>query len=279
VGQRLARQLVDRFDVIGTARSRTGCEAIVQSGARALELDLDRQMPHPGAIVAPWVFHLAPPSSEGSMDFRTRRLVEILQGVRRLVYVSTTGVYGDCHGEHIDETRAPDPQNARARRRLDAETVLRKIARKRGIRLAIVRVPGIYAKDRLPIARLRARLPALNASEDVYTNHIHADDLVLALKAALFAGRPMRIYNASDDSELLMGEYFDRIADTLDLPRPPRADRAEIESRLTPIQLSFMRESRRLSNSRMKLELGVRLEFPSVDAALPSFRRERSTIV
>jgi nucleoside-diphosphate-sugar epimerase len=268
VGVRLARRLTARFDVIGTARSDEGLAAIRATGARALELDLDQALPLAISAPARWVVHLAPPAANGDTDRRTRRLVGALRGVSRLVYVSTSGVYGDCAGALICETRGCAPRNARAARRLDAERVLRQYARQRQIRLAILRVPGIYAADRLPRERLKEGLPALKASDDVYTNHIHADDLATTLEAALLFGRPMRIYHASDDSQLHMGDYFDRVADALALPRPPRLPMSELRRRLSPVQLSFMEESRRLVNRRLKEELGVRLAYPTVDTTL-----------
>jgi len=129
-------------------------------------------------------------------------------------------------------------------------------------------VPGIYAADRLPVDRLKRGDPLLRATEDVYTNHIHADDLATILIQTITRGRPGRTYNAVDDSMQKMGDYFDQVADALKLPRAPRVTRAEAEQRLTPAMLSFMGESRRLSNARMKRELGVRLRYPTVAKGL-----------
>jgi nucleoside-diphosphate-sugar epimerase len=136
------------------------------------------------------------------------------------------------------------------------------------VAVSVLRVPGIYAADRLPRARLERGDPLLAPEADVYTNHIHADDLAAVVIRALQRGRPGRIYNAVDDSTLKMGEYFDRVADALQLARAPRLPRAEVEKRLTPAMLSFLGESRRLSNARMKRELGVRLRYPDVAAGL-----------
>jgi nucleoside-diphosphate-sugar epimerase len=268
VGLRLARRLNRRFDVIGTARSSEGLSAIRATGARALQVDLDQPLPAALSAPAPWVVHLAPPAASGTIDRRTRRLIRALRGVSRLVYVSTSGVYGDCRGALVDETHLCEPASGRATRRLDAERALRNYARAQHVRLSILRVPGIYALERLPRERLAAGLPALNAAEDVFTNHIHADDLALILEATLHFGRSMRLYNASDDSQLQMGDYFDRVADALSLPRPPRSSLAELRKVLSPIQLSFMEESRRLVNRRLKDELGVRLLFPTLESML-----------
>ncbi|CAB3683509.1 hypothetical protein LMG24238_02709 [Paraburkholderia sediminicola] len=182
----------------------------------------------------------------------------------RLVYASTTGVYGDCGGAWIDETRAAQPANARAKRRVSAERQLRRATARGVIAASIARIPGIYASNRLPLARLEKRTPALNDADDVYTNHIHADDLAAILVRLTTHGRPGRVIHASDDTSLKMGEYFDAVADAFSLERAPRITRAEAEQQIEPTLLSFMRESRRLVNRRLKEELRVRLQYPSV---------------
>ncbi len=183
----------------------------------------------------------------------------------RIVYASTTGVYGDCGGALIDETRIVSPANERAKRRVSAERQLRRAAAQRAVSTCIARIPGIYAANRLPLARLARRTPALADADDVYTNHIHADDLAAILLQMAIRGRPSRVVHASDDSTLKMGEYFDRVADAYGLERAPRISRADAERQLEPMMLSFMRESRRLINERLKRELKVRLRYPSVD--------------
>ncbi|GAB2871327.1 hypothetical protein GCM10027277_45700 [Pseudoduganella ginsengisoli] len=208
--------------------------------------------------------HLAPPQPAGHTDERTRHLTAILPERGRLVYISTTGVYGDCQGAWVDESRPVAPRNARAIRRVDAEQVLRKWARRSGSVLSILRAPGIYAEDRLPLERLKAGTPALRGEDDVYTNHIHADDLARAIARALFKGLPGRVVNASDDSDMKMAEYFDAVADAFDLPRPPRLPRDELRQVVTPALLSFMSESRRLRNNRLKHELGLTLLYKKV---------------
>jgi nucleoside-diphosphate-sugar epimerase len=213
------------------------------------------------------VLHLAPPQAEGERDLRTRALVRALAQGRapaRFVYVSTTGVYGDCQGRRIDESEPLKAQTARARRRVDAEQVLRDWACGERVRLSILRAPGIYAADREghPRERLLAQRPLLVTEDDVFTNHIHAEDLARACWRALFLARPLRAYNVVDDSERRMGEHFDLAAQQLGLPPCPRLPRAELAARLSPMQLSFMGESRRIGNARMKRELRLRLDYP-----------------
>ncbi|GGC17928.1 hypothetical protein GCM10011400_00420 [Paraburkholderia caffeinilytica] len=195
----------------------------------------------------------------------------------RLVYASTTGVYGDCDGAWIDETRAPQPANARAKRRVSAERQLRRATARGAVAASIARIPGIYAGNRLPLARLEKRTPALIDADDVYTNHIHADDLAAILVRLATHGRPARVIHASDDTSLKMGAYFDAVADAFGLERAPRIPRAEAERQIEPTLLSFMRESRRLVNRRLKEELRVRLRYPSVDDFLRVLSERRAT--
>jgi nucleoside-diphosphate-sugar epimerase len=223
--------------------------------------------------IAPFaVVHCAPPPSDGRDDLRTQRLIAALASARiiprRFVYLSTSGVYGDCAGARVIEARPRRAQTPRARRRVAAEDALRVWAGRNGVALAILRAPGIYAETRLPLDRIRQRTPVLADADDVYTNHIHADDLARAIVAALFRGLPNRAYNVSDDAELKTAAWFDMVADAFKLERPPRVSRDEAEKRIAPILLSFMSESRRLSNARMKRELRVKLRFPTPQTLL-----------
>jgi len=223
------------------------------------------------------VLHFAPPPSEGRDDPRTQKLIAALtraQSIpRRFVYVSTSGVYGDCAGARITEARPRRARSPRSRRRVAAEDRLRAWAMHRGVRLAILRAPGIYTETRLPIERIRQGTPVLSPDEDVFTNHVHASDLARAAVAALFRAKPNRAYNITDDAEIKMGNWFDAVADAFRLPRPPRVSWEEAEHRIAPMLLSFMSESRRLANTRMKDELRVRLRYPTpqhlLDAVAP----------
>ncbi|ARU05152.1 hypothetical protein CCO03_11015 [Comamonas serinivorans] len=189
--------------------------------------------------------------------------------LRALVYGSTTGVYGDCAGAWLDETRAVNPESARARRRVAAERSLRTLARRStwSTRVSCLRIPGIYAPDReggTPRGRLLRGTPCLLPEDDVYTNHIHADDLARAALRALALGRPQRVVQVCDDSVFKAGDYFDAAADLFGLPRPPRLSAQVLQAQVSPVQWSFLRESRRLRNTRMKHELRLVLRHPQV---------------
>ena len=274
VGMRLIPLLRSRFRVFALTSQSERLSELRSAGVTPILGNLDSpQSLYRLKGLADIVVHLAPPPLQGSLDQRTRNLVAILPRHGKLVYVSTTGVYGDCKGAFFDETRPVAPVNARAERRVDAERVLRRWARHHEGKLSILRVPGIYAADRLPLERLRQGTPALLDADDVYTNHIHADDLAQIIALALFRAQPLRVYHTVDDSALKMGDYFDQVAAAFKLPLPPRVPRAELSKQVSPMLLSFMSESRRLSNERIKTELGVRLRWPAVSdllASLPS---------
>jgi nucleoside-diphosphate-sugar epimerase len=273
VARRILSRLAPHARVYALLRNAGRVAEWRKAGAQPVLADLDdRGSLQRVAGLADSVLHLAPPPGEGRHDTRTRNLLAALgKGKslpRRLVYVSTTGVYGDCGGAQIDETRRLNPESSRAGRRVDAETCLRQWGERTGVKVSILRAPGIYAADRLPIERLNKALPALCAADDGYTNHIHADDLAAACVAALRHGGANRVYNVVDDSDLKMADYFDRVADAFALPRPPRISREEAARTLPPVQMSFMRESRRIGNKRLKTELKLRLAYPTVDVGI-----------
>ncbi|WOB09644.1 SDR family oxidoreductase [Piscinibacter gummiphilus] len=275
VGLRVLRLLAGRYRLLVLTSNAARVPALRAAGALPLVGNLD----NPPSLqrlagLADAVLHLAPPPGHGADDTRTAALLQALarQGrVRRIVYASTTGVYGDAQGARFDEVRAVAPATDRARRRVDAEARVRWYGRAFGARVSVLRIPGIYAGDREgghPRERLARGTPVLVEADDVYTNHIHADDLARACVAALHRGLPQRVVHASDDTELKMGDYFDLAADLCGLPRPPRITRAEAAERMSAVQLSFWSESRRLDNRRLKRELRLTLRYPTVREGL-----------
>lgn len=274
VGLRVAALLPDRIHRLALTSSAARTPEFRSRRITPLQGNLDdRRTLRRLAGLATRVVHLAPPPGDDPKeqgDPRTRALLQALRlrGLpQSLVYGSTSGVYGDCRGEVVTETRGVNPQTARARRRVDAEMSLRLLGRSTGTPVHILRIPGIYAPDReggTPRGRLLRGTPILRREEDVYTNHIHADDLARACLAALWRGKPQRVSNISDDSDLKMGDYFDQAADLYQLPRPERLARDALQARLPPMMLSFMGESRRLDNRRLKQELRLALRYPTV---------------
>ncbi len=280
VGSRLIALARARYRVFALTRDAAQCAALRAQHATPIVGDLDQPQSLTAiAGIAHDVVHLAPPPSQGVTDTRTAHLIAAL-GKRRkknsrsslpqhFVYISTSGVYGDCAGDVVPETRPSRPQSARARRRVDAERRLRAWGARNGVPVSILRVPGIYAANRLPLARLEKGTPALIDADDSYVNHVHADDLARMVMAALYHAAPGRAYNAVDDLPQKMGDYFDLVADRHGLQRPPRIARSEAQHLIPPNLLSFMSESRRLTNRRIKEELRFRLRYPSVLQGVP----------
>ncbi|RZT95348.1 NAD-dependent epimerase/dehydratase family protein [Rivibacter subsaxonicus] len=282
VGLRVLQQLRGRYRVRALTSSAERAPVLRTAGALPLVGDLDRPqtLGRLGAL-ASRVLHLAPPPGAGESDPRTAALLRALARggvVQRIVYGSTSGVYGDAGGARFDETRATAPATARARRRVEAERQLRAFGRRHGVAVSLLRIPGIYAPGRAggdPRERLARGTPLLAADDDVFTNHIHADDLARACLLALHRALPQRALHVSDDAELRMGEYFDLAADLAGLPRAPRVAREQAAALLSVTQLSFMGESRRLDNGRMKRELGLRLRYPTPAEGLAPLRPAR----
>jgi nucleoside-diphosphate-sugar epimerase len=271
VGMRVLRLLHPRWRVLALTSTPARLPELRAAGAVPLlgNLDDPSSLWRTG-LVADAVLHLAPPPGQGVGDPRTAALLGALARggrVQTLVYASTTGVYGDCGGAQFDETRATAPGTERAQRRVVAESLVRHFGRSTGARVAVLRIPGIYAADRVgghPRDRLLRGTPALATADDVYTNHIHADDLARACVAALTRAAPQRVYHACDNTDLKMGDYFDLAAQLCGLPPPPRISREQARGQMSPMLLSFMSESRRLLNQRLTSELKVRLRYPTV---------------
>jgi len=281
VGMRLLPILVKTHKVYVLTTQESKKSLLRSMGAVPIIGNLDqRQTLKKIAHLAPYVIHLAPPNQEGSKDLRTRNLLHTLsQGgkTQRLIYVSTSGVYGDCKGDYVSETRTLAPTSPRGQRRMDAEQQLRAWAIHHQVQVSILRVPGIYAGNRLPIERLKTGTPALKHDEDVFTNHIHADDLARVILYAFYRGLPQRVLNASDSSWLKMGEYFDLVAKNFGLPSPKRLTFEELRTQVSSQMLSFMKESRRLQNDRLK-ELGFQFLYPTVEDFLKLQKEEQASL-
>lgn len=262
------------YRLYGLIRNPANCAKLRSLGVTPMLGDLDdcNSITRISGL-ADVVLHFAPPPPQAQLDTRTRHLLAVLAAgklPKQLIYISTSGVYGDCGGSYVSETHPLNPQSARAQLRVNAEKQIRAWAQRNGVRATILRVPGIYAAERLPLERLRSGSPAIEAVDDGYSNHIHADDLARIVIAALRYGKPSRTYHAVDEDEMKMGDYFDAVADAFDLPRPPRLPRDEVRRSVSPMMWSFMNESRRLSKERMKRELKVKLCYPTVRDTLAS---------
>jgi nucleoside-diphosphate-sugar epimerase len=272
VGLRVAALLRGRWRLLALTSTVQRVAELRASGITPLVGNLDQPttLQRLRRGLADVVLHLAPPQRSGVADERTRALLHMLAKqtkVKHLIYGSTTGVYGHAQGRWLTENQAVNPGTERAQRRVDAETQVRRFGLQHGVGITILRIPGIYAFNRSgghPRERLAKGSPVLVASDDVYTNHIHADDLARAIVASLYRGGPQQTFNVCDDTDLKMGDYFDLAADLCHLPRPPRISREQAQQTLPAMQLSFMGESRRLHNHKLKKVLRLKLLYPTV---------------
>jgi len=273
IGRRVAVLLqADGYRISGCVRSEASLAILTEAGIPGLRVDLD-QADAGGFLTGTFttIFYFAPPPSQGDHDLRVQHFLSALDNglsSERIIYISTSAVYGDCQGAWITESQPLCPTTARGRRRVDAEQQLRAACEAHAVQWMLLRVPGIYGPGKLPLARLRNGSPLLHECDSPYTNRIHADDLASICMAAMQSDYANRIYNISDGCPGNMTDYFFRVADAAGLPRPPTVDRSEAEQVLSPGMLSFLRDSRRLSNTRMLRELRITLRYPDLDEAL-----------
>lgn len=250
--------------VTAIVRSSASVARLRKAGIEAVARDLDT--PLPSLPVSDLLFYFVPPPRHGDNDPRLGRVLDVLapDAVRRLVYIGTSGVYGDCGGDWVTEDRPLNPRTARARRRAAAEARLGVW----GGNTVVLRAPGIYGPGRLPIERVLAGEPILRDSDSPWTNRIHIDDLADCALAAAEYGSDRAVYNAADGHPTKMGPFYREIARRLAVPAPPEVDWATATRKFSRVRLSFLRESRRLSNRKLLEELGVRLRYPDFNSGL-----------
>lgn len=273
LGRKIANRLALSPPPWGMVRSQESARQLAGLDIKPVLADLDSAVRTALPTENEQVFYLAPPPSSGQTDQRMQHFLEALDisgHPQRIVYISTTGVYGDCQGNWVDENQPAAPVADRARRRLDAEQQLIRWQRAGNGELVILRVAGIYGPGRLPRERLRKGLPMVEEKAAPWTNRIHVDDLVSVCLAAMSNGLNGEIYNVSDGHPGNMTDYFNRVADLLKLPRPTLITAAKARDQLSPGLLSYLRESRRIDNRKMLQQLAVSLRYPTLAEGLPA---------
>ena len=280
IGRRVAARWQD-VPVTALVKSAASAEQLQQAGITPLQADLDDPTTLKDLTLAAGVlvYYFAPPPATGITDPRMGHFLAAIEAAAhmpgRIVYISTSGVYGDRGGEMVNEDTPPNPQVDRARRRYDAEQQLRRFGHEHGVAVVILRVGGIYGPGRLPVKRLQDRVPIIHEHLAPSTNRIHAEDLAQICVAAARRGRDGAVYNVSDGTDSNMTEYFNTVADFLQLPRPPSIDWEEAERTLSAGMLSYLRESRRMDNRRMLEELGIALQYPTLEAGLAAMEQDK----
>lgn len=272
IGQRVAALWQQRNARV-TVLARNPARSAEYAAERLIAVigDLDQPTTLPAPAAGSLIYYFAPPPLRGTTD---PRLHHFLQAIRRdvlparIVYISTSGVYGDVHGAWVTEESAVNPTTDRSRRRLDAEQTLQQWSAQHKVPIVILRVPGIYGPGRLPIDVVKSGRPILREAESMYSNRIHADDLAQIAVVAGLADRPPGIYNVSDGQPGSMAQYFKAVADLIGVPRPPEVSLEEAQRVLSPEMMSYLTESRRIDNTKMLRDLRVVLRYPTLAEGL-----------
>ena len=272
IGRRIAARLTVSQPVTGLVRGDASAAALRTAGIGVLQVDLDIELDPASLTMIEELYYLAPPPRDGDEDTRMRHVLKVLDAghLRRMVYISTSAVYGDCQGAWITEAQPTAPTSGRGRRRLDAEQQVVDWCTQQDVQWNILRVPGIYGPDKLPLARLEQGLPVLREADAPFTNRIHGDDLAMICIAAMRSPVHNNVFNVSDGHPSNMTDYFSRVADAAGLPRPPVVPRAEAERVLSKGMLSFLADSRRMRNDKLLEQLGVQLQYPDLESGLAS---------
>ncbi|HHI93066.1 MAG TPA: SDR family oxidoreductase [Gammaproteobacteria bacterium] len=272
IGERIAGLCCEKkVPVAGLVRSVESIKRLQQADIEPVQVDLATGGLSALPTTTATIFYLVPPPGEGENDPLIRRFLSAISTdalPEKLVLLSTTAVYGDCQGQWINETRPVNPQTARGRRRLDAEQAAQEWSASTGVPIIILRVGGIYGPGRLPIERIKKGLPILHEADSPYTNRIHQDDLAQVCIAAAERGKPGEVYNVSDGQPGTMSRYFKDIAQAYNLPMPPEISLEEAQQVMSAGMLSYLKESRRLGNRKMLAELGVVLQYVSLEIGL-----------
>ncbi len=282
VGQRLAARLSDRFEIATLVRSSQSAAALERQGLKTIVIDLDRVRAGasiPERLDQEAIVYLAPPPATGESDLRLDRFLQLaIVPPKAFVYMSTTGVYGDAGGGFVDESTPVMPGTDRARRRVSAEEMTRVWGHERRVRRVVLRVPGIYGPERLPLERIRKAEPVVRPEDAGISNRIHVDDLVTACEAAIMNKEARGVYNVTDGTSISATAFIDLVAEQAGLPKPPRVPMEEAQLTFSPERLSFLNESRRVGNDRMLKHLGVQLRYADPVAGIrASLEHEPST--
>lgn len=279
IGRRVARLWrEDGAAVCALARSTASARRQEGLGIVPVRGDLDRPsslsgLPTRGSLL----YYLAPPPDAGDTDPRMRAFLSRIpsgEDPDKIVYMSTTGVYGDLGGGVATEETPPSPGTSRGKRRLDAESALLAWGRERSVPAVILRVAGIYGPGRLPIEKVRKGTPVPAENDSPFTNRIHSEDLARICVAAGRRGKGGAVYNVSDGHPGTITQYYNAVADLLGVRRPPAVTMAEARKALDKAMLSYLGESKRVDNRKMLQELGVELLYPDLETGLAASRQD-----
>jgi nucleoside-diphosphate-sugar epimerase len=272
----ISKQLTRTEAIRAIVSSEQSRQSLAQQGIEAAAVDLDQKplnWPASFSLHNSLLFYFAPPPSQGTEDTRTENFLHYLSqtaiiNIKKVVLISTTGVYGNCQGDWIDETQALNPSADRAKRRVHSEQQFQGFCQAHGIPLVILRVAGIYGPDKLPLQRIKAQAPIVRKEDSPFTNRIHVHDLTdICIKAALTSNIE-GIFNCADGHPSTMYDYFVKVAEVHNLPKPPAISLHEAQSRLSAGMLSYMEESRRIRNDKLLSTFNIELTYPDLNSGL-----------
>ena len=275
VGRQVARRERDLSGrVFAVVRSPSSAERLIREGIQSIALDLAEISILEFSLSDKVLYWFAPPQPEGTQDRRLRRCLELAAQIgqipNRIVLINTTGVYGDCQGDWVTETRPRRPQTGRATRRVDAEDFARSWCDFHAVTLVVLRVPGIYGLGKLPLDRIKNARPVLTPELCPWSNRVHVEDLITACMSAARVKAPAPAYNISDGHPSTMTDFFFRVADAAGLRRPPILTAQEASEQLSKEMQSYLAESKRIDNTLMREHLGVVPRFPDLERGLDS---------
>ena len=272
IGQLLAIKLKNKnLNTLAYVRTDASLSICEQQGITVRQIDLD-SFPCDVTVKNKNVIYLVPPQPKGDADLRIKNFLDSIKSEvpDKIVLISTTGVYGDCAGQWVDENTPLKPSVARAKRRADAERQLVSFCKSYNIPWVVLRVPGIYGPGKLPVKRISSGEAIVREQDSPYSNRIHAHDLVRICIEALMSENIEGVYNCSDGHPTTMYDYFIKVADALQLKHPPTISLQQAQAELSSGMLSYMAESRRISNKKMLNDFDLKIQYPDLESGLKS---------
>ncbi len=269
----MGRELLQEgWKVSGTCQSEERCRELVGLGFDAVIFDGDGHSDEVVALLnsATHILQSIAPAKEGDAVFDVfgQDIQARAAQIEWLGYLSTTAVYGDRQGGWVEETSELAPQMPRGVWRCHAEKQWQSLYETHGLAVHIFRLAGIYGPGRNQLNKLRAKKARRIVRKGQLFSRIHVDDIVATLRASIERANPGAIYNVCDNEAAPPQDVIEYAAGLLGVDVPPAEafDQAE----LSDMARSFYSESKKVSNEKIKTELGVKLKFPTYREGISS---------
>lgn len=271
VGRRIVRFLLDEGaepkEISGLVNSEISKSKAADLGISTEIVDLDCLENDLFVCHQTQMYYTIAPQKSGREDLRSSAVIKQFEknGIlpMKVVLISTTGVYGDYKGEWVDEQSEASPQTDRGKRRLSSEQQWLEWGSRNFVSVSVLRAPGIYAYSRIPRQRIAKKIPVVSAEECGFTNRVHADDLARACIQTMDKAVHTDIYNVTDGRPGKISEYLQAAAKVLEMPPLPEISMQQAQQELSEGMLSYLSESRKISNRKLIDELGFELLYPN----------------